>query len=546
MTTATPSTRPPRGRADALAGARTLLAVALRRDRRRIAAWAAVYLVLTVGVASSWDRLYPTSASRLELARTLELDPSLTALLGPLFDPLGTGGLTAWRTMAGSLLALGLVVAFVVVRHTRAEEQEGRAEIVMAGTVGRAARMAAALLLALVYVVVVVVVVTLAMLGLGLPLGGTLAYASAAGLGAFVYAGVAGITAQLAHTSRSANGLAGLVLGIGFTLTAYGNGQPSGSVWTWLSPFGWAEQTRAFADERWWLLAVPVLVAAVSCAVALVLAAERDLGASLLPDRAGRAGAAPWVRSPAGLAWRLDRGWLLGWVVATALMGASVGFLLTSSLDVVAANPALSDVIVSLGGTDVLADAFVVVMVGIFALSSAAYGIATVMRLRSEETSGRAENVWTATSTRVQWLAGHTTTALVGATLLLAVGGLCLGATFGAGSADAVGTAWRSALAALVTAPAVWLLVALPVALLGLRPRLAGIGWIALGWCVLVGWFGAVLGLPEWLARTAPTGQVPLWPAQPMRWLPVVVLTVLAVALLAAGAIGVRRRDLPS
>jgi ABC-2 type transport system permease protein len=97
-----------------------------------------------------------------------------------------------------------------------------------------------------------------------------------------------------------------------------------------------------------------------------------------------------------------------------------------------------------------------------------------------------------------------------------------------------------------VTAPAVWLLVALPVALLGLRPRLAGIGWIALGWCVLVGWFGAVLGLPEWLARTAPTGQVPLWPAQPMRWLPVVVLTVLAVALLAAGAIGVRRRDLPS
>ncbi len=528
-----------------LTGTVTLVVFGLRRDRVRLAVWSAVYVVLSVGVASSWDRLYPTPASRLELARTLKLDPSLTALLGPLFDPLSTGGLTAWRTTAGSMLVLGLVVAFAVVRHTRTEEQEGRAEIVMAGTVARAARMAAALLLALAYCTVIAVLVVVSLLAKGLPFAGSLAYALTVALGAFVYAGVAGITAQLAHTSRAADGLAGLVVGVGFALTAYGNGQPDGSPWVWFSPFGWAEQTRAFADERWWLLGVPVLASIALCALALVLAARRDLGASLMPDRPGRGRAASWVRSPTGLAWRLDRGWLLGWALSTAAMGAIVGQLLTSSLDVVASNPQLAEVIVAIGGTDVLSDAFLVVMVGVFALSSAGYGIATVLRLRSEETSGRAENVWTTSTARVSWLSGHTTTALVGATVLLAVGGLCLGATFGASTGDVAGTAWRAMLAALVTAPAVWLLVAVPVALVGVRPRWTGLAWALLGWCVLVGWFGAVLGLPDWLARTAPTGQVPLWPAQPMRWLPELVLTGLAIALLAAGAAGIRRRDLP-
>ena len=106
--------------ASAFAGTGALLRLALRRDRVRIPAWVVFAAYLTMAVAQSWDRLYPTTGSRRELAASLAVDPTLSAILGPLFDPLGTGGLTAWRIGSGALLAMGLVASFLVVRHSRA------------------------------------------------------------------------------------------------------------------------------------------------------------------------------------------------------------------------------------------------------------------------------------------------------------------------------------------------------------------------------------------------------------------------------------------
>jgi len=135
---------------------------------------------------------------------------------------------------------------------------------------------------------------------------------------------------------------------------------------------------------------------------------------------------------------------------------------------------------------------------------------------------------------------------LLGATLLLLVGGAMLGAVFGASDGDVLGQAWRATLASLLMAPAVWLVVAVPLALVGVLPRWAAtVGWLVLVWCVITGYFGQVLGLPDWLAQSSPFGHVPLWPAQEMRWTPIVVLTLLAAAVLAVGLAGIRRRDLP-
>ena len=77
-------------------------------------------------------------------------------------------------------------------------------------------------------------------------------------------------------------------------------------------------------------------------------------------------------------------------------------------------------------------------------------------------------------------------------------------------------------------------------------PRWAAVvAWVVLVWCVLAGYFGVILGLPDWLQQTSPFGHVPLWPAVPMRWAPVLVLTAAALALLAVALTGLRRRDLP-
>ncbi len=528
-------------------GTGALLRLALRRDRVRIPVWVVLSALMTVAVAQSWDRLYPTEESRRALAATLSGDPTLSSILGPLLDPLSTGGLTAWRIGSGSLLVLGLVASFLVVRHSRTDEAEGRGELVLAAPVGRAAPLAAALLCAAVLLGSFAVLTAVLLSSLGLGVAGSVAFAFTQSLAAMVSATIAGVTAQLARSSRGANGLAGLAIGAAFVITSSGNAQAGGSPLQWATPYGWAQQTRAYADERWWLLGLSAAVAAVLAAVALHVAVRRDLADGLLAQRRGSDGAASWITGPVALAWWLDRTYLAVWAIGFAVLGAFEGSLLTTSVDLVAKNPSLAEVITTLaGGTTNLRDAFLVTMTGLFGLVAAGYGVSTALRLRSEEVDGRAEMVLSSARSRTAWLAGHGSTALVGSTLLLVVGGLALGLVSGVSSGDALAQGWRAMVATLLTAPPLWLLITVVLALVGVRPRWAApVGWAVLVWCVLTGYFGAILGLPEWVTQTSPFGHVPLWPAQPMRWLPVLVLTAVAGALLAVGVLGVRRRDLP-
>lgn len=533
--------------ASSFAGTGVLLRLALRRDRVRIPGWALFSALLTMTVAQSWDRLYPTAAQRLGLAQSLGADPTLSAILGPLFDPLSTGGLTAWRSSAGMLLTLGLVASFLVVRHSRADEVEGRGDLVLGGPVGHAAPLAAALLSAAVLLGLFAVATATLLATLGTGVLGSVAFAFTQAFAALVFAAVAGVTAQMARTSRGANGLAGLVVGAAFLITASGNGQDGGSPLQWLTPFGWAQQTRAYADERWWLLGLSLVVAVGIALVALHIAARRDVGDGLIAQRTGRRAAASWITGPMALAWRIDRTSLVVWAIAFAVLGAVEGSMLNTSADLVAKNRGLADVILKLaGGTTNLDDAFLVTMTGLFALVASGFGISTVLRLRSEEEDGRAELLLSGARSRASWLMGHGGVALVGSTILLAVGGLSLGAVLGAPNGDLLGQAWRALLATLIAAPAVWLVVAVPLALIGVLPRWAAVvAWVALVWCVLAGYFGAILGLPDWLTQTSPFGHVPLWPAVPMRWTPMLLLTATVVALLAVAVTGLRRRDLP-
>jgi ABC-2 type transport system permease protein len=533
--------------ASAFTGTGRLLRLALRRDRVRLPAWSVGSALLLVSVATSWDRLYPTPADRLALARSLAGDPTLGAILGPLFDPLSTGALTAWRSAGGATLVLSLAACFLVVRHSRADEAAGRTELLLGGPVGRAAPASAALLAAAVMLGGFALLGAVLLAGIGLPLAGSVALPLTIAAAALVLAAVAGVTAQLARTSRGANGLAGLVVGVAFVVTAYGSSREGGSPLQWATPFGWVQQTRAYADERWWLVAVSLAATAVLALAALHVAARRDLGDGLLAQRRGRAHAASWVDGPVALAWRLDRTYLLVWLVGVAALGALEGSMLTTSIQVVEGSPDMVAVLERIaGGPADLRDLFLVTMTGLFGLVAAGFGISTALRLRSEEEDGRVELVLSTARSRRQWLLGHGSTALVGSTLLLIVGGLSLGAVFGGPSGEVGAQASRGLLAALVMAPAVWLVVAVPLALIGLRPRWAApVSWLVLVWCVLTGYFGQVLGLPDWLAQTSPFGHVPLWPAQPLRAAPLVVLTVLALALLVAALLGVRRRDVP-
>ena len=122
-----------------LTGTAGLVRLALRRDRWLIPAWVAFFAATATFSASATVGLYPTEASRIEAANTINSTAAVVALYGPIYDPTSLGALSMTKMTAVYAALMSILMVMLVVRHTRAEEEAGRLELVGAGVVGRAA-----------------------------------------------------------------------------------------------------------------------------------------------------------------------------------------------------------------------------------------------------------------------------------------------------------------------------------------------------------------------------------------------------------------------
>ncbi|MFD8235239.1 ABC transporter permease [Streptomyces sp. NPDC059696] len=522
------------GGSSPLAGTGTLLRFALRRDRLLIPVWIAVDALMVLSMPGTLEGLYGTPAERADLVRQMDTNASLRAMVGPVFGD-SVGALTAWRVgvYAGALAAV--MSLLVVVRHTRDEEESGRQELVASGMVGRRASLTAALLAAGVANAVLALLVTAGLAGRG-TVGALALGLGIAGVG-MVFATLAAIVAQLTESARLARGLTAAVLGAAFVLRAAGDSatDDGSSVLTWLSPLGWLENLRPYASERWWVMALFGAAVALQAAVAYTLAGRRDVGMSFLPTRPGPASGR--LAGAGALAWRLQRGGVLGWSIGFFLAGVVYGGMTEGAAELVGDNDNARRVFERMGGRSGLTDAFLASMVGMLGLVAALYIVASVLRLHGEETSGRAEPLLANAVGRLRWAAGHLVIAFGGSALLM----LLAGAGFAVGYGRQTGPILGACLAQL---PAVWVIGGVAVLLHGAFPRAALAAWGVAGAVLLIGWVGPALDAPQAVLDVSPFGHLPKLPGGGMEWGPVLILTGLAVVLVAGGLAGLRRRDM--
>jgi polyether ionophore transport system permease protein len=530
---------------NAYAGTRALVRLALRRDRIMLPVWLAAFVLTAASSASATVGLYPTEPERVEAAAAINNAQAIVALYGRVYDPTSLGALAMIKLGGLGAVFVAVLAILTVLRHTRAEEETGRQELVGAGIVGRRAPLTAALLVVTGTNLVLALLTALGLIAAGLPADGSFAFGLAwAGVG-IVFAAIAAVTAQLTNSARAATGLAVTVLGLVYLLRAIGDTAGRGGPrWvTWLSPIGWGQQFRPYAGNRWWVLLITVGFAVVVTGVAYALVARRDLGAGLVAERPGRAVAAPSLRGPLALAWRLQRGTLLAWAAAFLVLGLVLGNIASTVGDFLT-SPQARDMIARLGGAKGMTDAYLAAILGIIGVVVSAYGIQAAMRLRSEETSLRAEPLLATGITRTQWVLSHTVVALAGTTALLVVAGLSAGLAYGARVND-LGQTGRVLGGALVQVPAAWVLTGIVVLAFGYAPRLVAVGWAALTVCVLLGELGPLLRLNHWVMDVSPYAHVPRLPGTDLRWTPLVILTALSLALVTAGLASFGRRDVP-
>jgi ABC-2 type transport system permease protein len=539
-----------------MAGMLRLVLFQARQDRVTLPVWILGITLLSFATSTAVATQFGDEESQAAILTLAASNPAFLFLRG-LPDGTGVGAVVFFQGYAFTAVLAGLMSTFLVVRHTRSDEELGRDELLGAVPLPRAASLAATLVLGTAANLLLAVFVAAGFVAAGLPVGGAFAAGSAVGTVGVFFTGVAALAAQVLPTGRGANGAAAGLVGAAYLVRGVGDalGTPSAdllhvaSAWpSLLSPIGWGQRARPFTSPDLAVLLVLLAAAAALGTLALLIRRRRDVGASLLRQRNGREHAGVGGRSFVGLAWRLQRSAVVGWCVGAAAIGAVAGALGPLVSETVSSVAPIRDLIARLvpGGQAGLVDVFVTALLGVAGVFAATAGIQAVLRMRAEETEGRAELLLAAPASRARWLGANLLTAAVSAALVAATTGAAAAVGLGlSGIAD--GQAWSLVPAALAHVPAALVFMAAAAVAFALVPRLSIVlGWGMFAAGLVLGEFGELFGLPVWLQDASPFRHSSAMPVEPFNQGGALGLLAIAAAGAALAAYCLRRRDLTS
>ncbi len=516
-----------------------MLRFQLQRQAVSILLWA-----LTIGTLvgyQSWgsQSLYGPEALA-GLRRTMGGNAAVVASSGPpeLLDSIG--GEVVFEIYSYVAVAVALMTMFVVTRATRVEEETGRAELLTSMPAGRHAALGTALACAAVASAAVAAAVLVAAVVTGLPWAGSiLLAASVVGVGV-VFAALTAVAVQLVDTAAGARGI--VVAGVLLAYALRAVGDVTGNGVSFASPIGWGQQTLPFVSDRWWPLALPMLLGAALVAVAVTLAGRRDLGSGVIAHRRGRTSAASSLKSPLGLAIRLRRGLVLAWAATVFALGAAYGSFADSIDEFLADNPDIADFLPR--GAESATDAYLATTLTLLAVLASAHGVVSVLRSAHEERDGLVDVVLTAPSGRARSLGAAAAVAFGGSAAVLAAGGLGEGLAYGWVRGDASRLPATVA-AALSYLPAVSILVAAAVLAVGAsRTWAAAAAWTLFAYSAIATVFGDSFRLPDWSTVASPFDHLPQVPLESTNVPSMAVGLAVAAFLTTIGVALFCRRDI--
>jgi ABC-2 type transport system permease protein len=521
-----------------LTGTGTFLRTFLVRDRWMILWFLVGTTILYWSQAVSVDGLYTTQAEFDKAAASMEDNTAFIAMAGPPRALNTTGGQVTWQAAAFGAIVVGLMVMFLVGRHTRGEEESGREELLRAAVVSRTAPMTAALLTATIASALVGAGVTGSLLAYGLPAAGSWSL----GVGLFLFgvmlAAIALLAAQLSSSTRATYGLTGAVLGVTYGLRAIGDVADGGL--SWLSPIGWYQAMHAFSGERWWPVLLLLALAALAAGAAYAVFDRRDYGAGVWATRPGPDRASATLASGLGLAWRLQRPSIIGWTVGMLLGGLAYGSIGDDVESLMGDSEYSRDVFGAAGPN--LVDSFYAVAILMLVLIGSGFTVSSALRPRAEEDAGRVEALLATGLPRRRWFVSNIAVTAAGTVLVLLAVSLGIGCGYALVTGDG-GAVGRLAGGTFAQLPGVLVLGALARLITGVAPRWAALAWLAVGFCAVVLLFGEALRFPDWLVGVSPFSHLASVPADPMSWGPFAAVAALAVAMSAAGVVAFGRRD---
>jgi ABC-2 type transport system permease protein len=493
---------------------------------------------------ASFNRTYPNGVSAERFSIFAD-NPAARMLQGVPRGLDTAGGFAVWDGGWVLELVIGVWAVLVVTRLLRGEEDDERAELLLVGPARARHLTVLTVLVVFACTLVTGAAVAAALLSTGSdPMGSVLFGVGLAGFGA-TFAGVATVTSQVLDVRRRAAGVTAAVMAASFLLRMVGN-STDGRAWLgWLTPFGWMDHLAPLGDPRLSALVVLVGVPVLMLVAAAQIRDRRDTGGALLGSNDSRGPRLRGLGSPASFAWRTNRPVLIGWILGLGAYAFVLGALVTTMIDFLARDADYQRTLADLGlGVALSVDGFVGVMSVTLGVGFALYAAWRIGAVRSEEESGRADNLLTRPLTRSRWLLGHAGLTVVGATLLAVLTGLAMWAGATVSGSDEL-TVVASLRAVLNTGSVVVLVTGLAVLTFGVEPRLT----VAIPATVAVGGYvltllGPALSCPGWVIDLSPFTHLAYVPAQPFAVTSAAVMALVGCTAGACGVAAFSRRDL--
>lgn len=521
-----------------------LFSFILRRDRIRIPIWIGSLVLITIIVTQTFEQLYATEAEREAIAGTL-LNPAMTAMVGKSYgiDNYTTGSMMAHQMLLFTLIAVGIMSIFLVTRHTRADEEDGRAELIQSLPVGRSATLQATILSVVGANILLALLTGFGLYALGMEsidLQGSLLYGSALGAIGVFFAAVTAVSAQISASARGTIGLSMVVLLAAYVVRAIGD--VSSDALSWLSPLGWILRTEVYVNNIWWPILLTIGVAIVLFILAFYLNNIRDLEASFIHAKPGKKNANDFLKTPFGLSIRLQRTTLIYWGIGLLILGAVYGSILGDLESFLDDLSIMEDFLPSVEGFT-LTEQFLTMLMSVIAILSTIPPLLAVLKLVGEERQNRVEHLLSRALSRSKLMISYIVIALITSFIMqfLSILGL-----WGAGSAvmDEAITFGSFFNAAMVYLPAMWMMIGIATVLIGWVPRLTSFVWIYLVFSFFVVYLGGLLKLPDWLIALSPYDHIPQLPVDDINLLRLIGLVGIALILIVVGLVGYRKRDI--
>lgn len=516
----------------------------LRRDRVRIPVWLFSLSLTTFVVAQAFTDLYATDQDRQAIAETMK-NPAMSAMVGQGYglENYTIGAMMAHQMLLFTALAVAIMSILLVARHTRADEEDGRIEMIRSLPTGRLSNLSATVLVVSGVNVLLALIVGFGLYALGIEsmdLHGSLLYGTALGATGIFFTAITALFAQLSENVRGTMGLAFAVLGVAYLIRAIGDA--GNEMMSWFSPLGWVLGAEIYVNNYLWPILLTIFVSLIIAILAFYLNAIRDLESGFISAKPGRKHASRFLQSPFGLAFRLQRTSIIAWAFGMLLLGASYGSVMGDLESFFAGNEMMQELLVLADGFS-LTEQFIPLLMTIMAMISTVSALMVMLKIKGEEKRHRIEHLLGRAVSRTQLLGGYFVISVVVGFVMLSLTAVGLWSAALAVMEDGIafGTIYG---AAIVFLPAMWIMIGLAVLLIGMAPNLSGLTWLYLGYSFIVVYLGGLLDFPGWMGNLSPFGYIPDLPVEDMDFMKATILTIIAVGLTIIGFIGYRNRDI--